>query len=166
MPSPRCQQSFQGARIEIRPHLDPSSASNHHLQSALAPVSTWPGSSTNDTATSPWHGLVQPCPSVAFSSVDTVRFGQLVFATKITHSSSTGFKLDDQLLDFPPTSLPPLLNFIIFGPCPPVHQNPPFTPRWGSLVGYLRPNRGFRRQPATRRYADRFPAGLLRQAFS
>jgi hypothetical protein len=38
---------------------------------------------------------------------------QFVFAAKISRSSSAGFKLDYQLLDFPPTSLPPFLNFII-----------------------------------------------------
>jgi len=39
---------------------------------------------------------------------------QFVIAAKITRSHSAGFKLDYQLLDFAPTPVPPLLNFIIF----------------------------------------------------
>jgi hypothetical protein len=50
---------------------------------------------------------------------------QFVIAAKISRSNSAAFKLDYQLLDFPPTSLPPLLNFIILVHTLQSTKNPP-----------------------------------------
>ena len=75
------------------------------------------------------------------AQIGLIRWGQVSYYFRdqcdltCPQLDSAGFKLDYQLIHFGPTSLPPILNFIIL-----VHalrSTTPLTLRWDSLARYF-----------------------------
>ena len=95
-PSPRSSAAILSARIEIWPHLDPSSPGNATSKAHSFGLPTWRFVPTNATGINRWLPLIQF--NLAQAShlqvpLQDARL-QIVIPTKIAHPRSTGFVFD------------------------------------------------------------------------